>query len=240
MTDPFVEIRLHIKCGGQKSWEERNEKGRNCSGNSTGGSDFGHRRSSKTRITERKYVRKGSPEMAIKFSPALMSEEDDLEQGRPQGSRVRRWIKLSVSPVAPIHRYAGILTIQGQSLVFRGTDLTERKDYQKTIHLYTISQISLGLDERVESSHKGSFVPGAPRPLVVRYRHNGNEQTVYFITNFPGFRRRVDGNIYWYETLWNYAVKAKIDHLRLVNSVVLDSYSIESSRQTCAKPLGAL
>lgn len=185
-------------------------------------------------------MQKGSSEMATKLSPALMSEEDDLERLYTQVSRVRRWIKLPVAPAAPIHRYAGILTIQGQSLVFRGTDLSERKDYQKIIPLYTISQISLGLDERVGGSHKGSFVPGEPKPLIVRYRKNGNEQTSYFITNFPGFSRRVDGNKYWYETLWHRTVKAKIDHLRLVNSVTLVSASKESSGQPCAKPLGAL
>ena len=145
--------------------------------------------------------------MATKLSPALMSEEDDLERLRAQQFAVWRWIKVHISPPPPVHRYAGILTIKGQSLVFRGIDVRERKDFEKMIPLNKIAEVSLGLDERSKGNHNGSFVAGEPKSLVIRYRQNGREDTNYFITNFPGLSRRVDGNQYWYETL-----KAAINH----------------------------
>ena len=140
--------------------------------------------------------------MASNISPVLMSKEDDLERLRAQRSGVWRRAKA-------VHPYAGILTIKGQSLVFRGIDVRERKDFEKMIPLNKIAEISLGLVERSIGNHNGSFVVGEPKPLVIRYQQNGREETDYFITNFPGLSRRVDGNQYWYETL-----KAKMDYTR--------------------------
>ncbi len=145
--------------------------------------------------------------MITKVSPALMSEEDDLQRLRVQQFAGWRWIKAHISPPPPVHRYAGLLTIKGQSLVFRGIDVRERKDFEKMIPLNKITEVSLGLDERSKGNHNGSFVGGEPKPLVIRYRQNDREETDYFITNFPGLSRRVDGNQYWYETL-----RDQIDH----------------------------
>jgi hypothetical protein len=138
--------------------------------------------------------------MASKFSPVLMSKEADLERLRTRQSGAWQWSK-------GIHRYAGVLTIKGQSLVFRGMDVRETRDVQETIPLNKIDAISLGLDEQFDGGHNNSFVAGELKPLVIRYQQDGREETDYFVTNFPGLSSRVDGNQYWYETL-----KGRIDH----------------------------
>ena len=144
------------------------------------------------------------------LSPALMSEEDDLERLRARRSGTQWWARLQGSPRAPVHRYAGILTIRDHSLVFRGMDLRERKDFEERIPLGEIHDVSLGLDALHDGEHNRSFTSGEPEPLVVRYRQNGRLETNYFVTNFPGLSRRLDGNRYWYERL-----RAELDRSRL-------------------------
>ncbi len=173
---------------------------------------------------------KETREMTPGLSPALMSEEDDLERLRPP-TRVFRWLRTHAAPHAPVHRYAGILTVTDTSLIFRGMDLRERTDYRKTIPLHTISRVSVGLNERPEVSHDGAFVAGEPRPLVVSYQQNGHEHTSYFVTNFPGLSRRVDGNRHWQDVLRRKAATARINRARLEDNVAPDAASLESDRE---------
>lgn len=169
--------------------------------------------------------------MTAGLSPALMSEEDDLERLPAPTSGVFRWLRTPAAPHAPVHRYAGILTVTDTSLVFRGMDLRERTDYRKTIPLHTISRVSVGLNGRPEVSPDGAFVAGEPRPLVVSYRQNGHEHTSYFITNFPGLSRRVDGNRHWQDVLRRKAATARINRARLEDNVAPDAASLESDRE---------
>jgi len=110
-------------------------------------------------------------------------------------------------------------------------DLRERTDYRKTIPLHTISRVSVGLNGRPEVSPDGAFVAGEPRPLVVSYRQNGHEHTSYFITNFPGLSRRVDGNRHWQDVLRREAATARINRARLEDNVAPDAASLESDRE---------
>ncbi len=174
---------------------------------------------------------KETREMTPGLSPALMSEEDDLERLPAPTSGVFRWLRTHAAPHAPVHRYAGIMTVTDTSLIFRGTDLKEHWDYRKTIPLHTISRVSVGLNGHPELSHDGAFVAGEPRPLVVSYRQNGHEHTSYFITNFPGLSRRVDGNRHWQDVLRRKATTARIDHARLQEDTVSDTASLESDRE---------
>ena len=138
--------------------------------------------------------------MSTKISPALVSKRDDLKKLRSQQFGVWQWGK-------DLHRYAVILVIKGQNLVFQGMDVRELRDVEETIPFDKITGISLGLDEQSKGNNQGSFMQNETKPLVVRYKQNGDEETDYFVTNFPGLSSRVDGNHYWYETL-----KAAIDH----------------------------
>ena len=149
--------------------------------------------------------------METRLSPALMSEEDDLERLRARRSGTQWWARLHGSPQAPVHRYAGILTIRDHSLVFRGMDLRERKDFEEEIPLGEISDVSLGLDNLHDIGQDRSFASGEPEPLVVRHRHNGRTETNYFVTNFPGLSRRLDGNRYWYERLRAEMIRSRLE-----------------------------
>ncbi|UCG82819.1 MAG: hypothetical protein JSW38_11645 [Dehalococcoidia bacterium] len=93
-------------------------------------------------------------------------------------------------------------------------DMMERKDFIKIIPLVKIDHISLNVDAQHKRNSSGRFSAGEPSPLIVHYQQNGEEQTSYFATNFPGLRRRVDGNKYWYETLMRETIKVKINHIR--------------------------
>jgi hypothetical protein len=140
--------------------------------------------------------------MTATLSPALMSEEDDLRRLPAQESRIMGWLRAHVDAAPPpVHRYAGVLTIQDGSLTFRGIDLLEERDCQRIMPLHAITEVRLGLAHELKGNHRGSFVDGEPRPLVVRHLQDGQEVTSYFVTNFPGLSRRVDGNRHWRDVL---------------------------------------
>jgi len=131
-----------------------------------------------------------------------MSEDDDLRRPAARERRFLRWIMMHPGgPPSPVHRYAGVLTIRDGNLVFRGTDLLQGTDCRRTIPLRAITGVGLGLEGQTSRNRRGSFVDGEPMPLVVRHRHDGEETTCYFITNFPGLSRRVDGNRHWRDML---------------------------------------
>ena len=174
--------------------------------------------------------------MATKLSPALMSDECDLECTHVPRSGVRQWIKGRISQKTSKYRYAGILTIEGQSLFFNGMDMLDRQDFIKIIPLEKIAHITLEMDVQHKSDSSGHFSAGEPSPLIIRYRQNGEEHTSYFATNFPGLKRRVDGNRFWYETLIRETIEVKINYLKRERELPSYPLTVEASQANANSP----
>ena len=131
--------------------------------------------------------------MATRMSPALMTKEHDMDSFGASQSGSWRWGQ-------GVHRYAGVFTVKGQDLVFRGTDVRERKDFNETIALNRIAEVCLGLDKEYKSEHDRSLSTPECRPLIIRYQQNGEQEMASLFTNLPRLPRRADGNRYWYDT----------------------------------------
>ena len=140
--------------------------------------------------------------MTAKISPALMIKKDDIEQLLVEWSSVPQWVRAHISTRYPPHRYEGDLAIEGDSLVFRGRDIKEGKDFEEVIPLDSISGVFFDFDKHLKGSIDPSFGIGGPVPFVVRYQSKGGEQTAYFSTYFSHYPIHIlNGNRKWYETL---------------------------------------
>ena len=97
-------------------------------------------------------------------------------------SSVPKWVKAHISTRCPPHRYEGDIVIEGESLIFRGHDIKEGKDFEEEIPLDSIIEVFLDCDEHLKGSIDLSFGIGGPVPFVVRYQSQAGEQTTYFNT----------------------------------------------------------
>ena len=139
--------------------------------------------------------------MIDRISPALMIKREDLEHVRAEWLRVPQWLRAHAQFQRPVHRYEGVLTMEGHSLVFEGRDVKEAKGFREVIPLNQIVGISLGLDRHIRESPDWSFGLLNLKPLIIHYRTDDGRQTAYLFTDSVRRKSRGGGNQDWYETL---------------------------------------
>ncbi len=115
-------------------------------------------------------------------SNALMIAAEDIEQLLGEWDKIPSWIKIHVSVKQPAHRCQGQLLLQDETLLFRGRDIKERRDFQLEIPLDAITEVNIGFDEEVEARIAFDFGTGGFEPFAVRYQDNGETETIYFNT----------------------------------------------------------
>ncbi|MFH0941779.1 MAG: hypothetical protein V1823_01980 [Chloroflexota bacterium] len=139
---------------------------------------------------------------ANKVSPALMIKAEDIERLLSEWQSVSAWVKAHVFTRLPPHRYRGELALEERGLVFRGTDVSEDKEYQELIPFSKIKEISLEFDGALRQSFDRAFGSGGPVPLTIVYERNDRPQTAYFNTDFNRYPTpRNYPNQEWYDLL---------------------------------------
>jgi hypothetical protein len=110
-----------------------------------------------------------------------MITEEDIKQLLDEWNEVPAWIKAHVSAKYPPHRYVGELSLENESLIYRGRDIKEDKNYQLGIPLDNITKTEVGFSKQLEADNELVLGIGDTVSFVVRYHYQGNEYAVYFI-----------------------------------------------------------
>jgi len=133
---------------------------------------------------------------------AVMIDNKDVEQLLAEWDKVPTWIKIHVSVKQPAHRCEGQLSLQDETLVFRGRDMKEGRDSLLEIPLEVITEVNMGFDEEVEARIAFDFGGGEFEPLAVDYQDNGVKHTVYFNTCPDNYQPHINfQNRKWYQML---------------------------------------
>ena len=133
---------------------------------------------------------------------AVMINKGDVELLLSEWDKIPSWIKIHVSVKQPTHRYEGQLLLQDETLLFRGRDMKEGRDFQLEIPLDAITEVNMGFDEEVAARIAFDFGTGGFEPFAVRYQDNGENQTVYFNTCPDNYRPHMNfNNRKWYRIL---------------------------------------
>lgn len=152
--------------------------------------------------------------MINKNSSVLMITEEDIEQLLTEWGNVPQWVKAHVSTKCPAHRYEGELMLNDESLIFHGRDIGEGKDCELELPLNCIAEVYIGFSKHLKASIDPAFGMGGPEPFAIRYKNNGESQTVYFNTSSDRYppHRRIN-NLRWYETLDTIVTKYRLPNL---------------------------
>ncbi|MFC1964726.1 hypothetical protein ACFLWG_01805 [Chloroflexota bacterium] len=159
-------------------------------------------------------ISKKRPMMANNRPNVLMSTEKDIGQLIREWYSVPAWIKTRLPVKCLTHRYEGELLINGESLVFKGRENRGGRDCKMELPLDSIIDTYLGFSERLTNSVDPAFDMKGPMPFVVRYRDNGNSETLYFTTTANNDLSRKN-NLEWYITLSKVVTKNR--RVRLLN-----------------------
>ena len=111
---------------------------------------------------------------------AVMINKEDIEQLLVEWNKVPTWIKIHVSVRQPAHRCEGQLFLQDETLVFRGRDMKEGRDYLLEIPLEAITEVKMGFDGEEGVRIAFDFGTAGFEPFGVRYQVHGENHTVYF------------------------------------------------------------
>ena len=159
--------------------------------------------------------------MVNKNSSVLMITEEDIEQLLTEWGNVPRWVKAHVSAKCPAHRYEGELMLNAESLIFRGRDIREGKDCELELLLNCITEVYIGFSEYLKASIDPAFGMGGPEPFAIRYKNNGDSQTLYFNTSSDRYppHRRIN-NLRWYEILDTIVTECRLPKLEGIRNQV--------------------
>lgn len=112
-----------------------------------------------------------------------MAYEEDIEN-----RGFLDWLKAHTSFMKPLHRYEGVLELDGERMRFEGRDVKEGGDFKLEAETGNITDVSLGFDDTFRRWE--ARVPWND-PLRIKYESEEGEKTVYLYVRFHtqyGFR----------------------------------------------------
>jgi hypothetical protein len=121
-------------------------------------------------------------EHVAKWDNTLMAYEEDIKS-----RSFWDWIKAHTSFFRPLHRYAGVLELDDDSIIFDGMDLRQGVGFHLEIPVDDITDVYLGWDDVFTGfplSRAGDRAYPWNKPLRLRYRANQAEKTIYLFVRF--------------------------------------------------------
>jgi hypothetical protein len=128
-------------------------------------------------------------------SSAFLAFSDDIKN-----RSFADWLEAHTSFMRPFHKYRGSLSINGDILLFTGTEKKTGKDFQLNLLRGDIQELYLGFDSVFTIFETRNFGFGW-KPLRITYIRNNSTIQLYLIINYS--LGRTD-NAIWMEILKNW------------------------------------
>ncbi len=121
------------------------------------------------------------------YADSLLAFKEDIEH-----KGLLDWIEAHTSFMRPLHRYAGTIEVNKESLTFSGEDEKRHEHYQLTIPRHSITGIHLGFDDvfkRIDDRSLGLF---HFVPLRINYNEAKQEKSIYVFASYSRLFRLSD------------------------------------------------
>lgn len=128
-------------------------------------------------------------------SSALLSFSEDI-----QNRSFADWLKAHISFMFPLHAYYGHVRIEGNMLMFSGTERKTGNDFQLAIFRSEIEELYHGYDD-VFTLFETRNLGFGWKPLRIKFTQNQRTFKLYLIVNYS--LGRTD-NAIWLEILKNW------------------------------------
>jgi len=115
----------------------------------------------------------------MRWENTLMAYEKDIKS-----KSFGDWIKAHTSFMKPLHKYEGMLELNGGKTIFKGRDPEEDRDFNLEIPIKDIADIYLGFDSVFRKREDRQTAIRGFVPLRITYKSREGEKSLYLFANF--------------------------------------------------------